>query len=462
MTRLMAGSTEMTADTGQDRSPDLDRLREFVAERDRNAAWFFVGRKAEIDEIEQTCALAFRRFKEGKALAGATRLFQGAPGAGKTALLMHLQQSWAQSGDGNPHPLLVDRPTLDDPAALVLAIAELLDPDKAKQFRQTVTRSRAATVGIGPLGGSGTQATATSPPLAGLSELRRIFPPADWNRPICLMVDEIQNLDPKEGKILESLHLAVDRLPIVPVLAGLSSSQAALTERGGISRLSTGSVFTIGCLDAGQAAEAVRRMMASFRIEAENADVERWAALLERISDRWPQHLQNAMQALGEGLLEFGGVLAKVDERAVTGHALALRLDSYERRRSQEMRDAVILVGNIMAAARDGGLHRHQVVDTIRARIRDRPEGSSARQLPEGMSPTGLLNHLVHRGALQEGEDHRLVCPIPSFRLFLIAEAVRTMFSMGEFILEGIGEHSPTEHDVQLLMETDRDPDPAG
>ena len=58
---------------------------------------------------------------------------------------------------------------------------------------------------------------------------------------------------------------------------------------------------TLGRLEAGQAAEAVRRMLACFRIETEDADAARWAALLERISDRWPQHLQNAMQALGRG-----------------------------------------------------------------------------------------------------------------------------------------------------------------
>ena len=124
------------------------------------------------------------------------------------------------------------------------------------------------------------------------------------------------------------------------------------------------------------------------------------------------------------------------------------------------MRGAVILVGNLMVAVGDGGLHRHQIVDTIRARIRDRPEGSSARRLPQGVSPEDFLAHLVHRGALQEGEDDRLVCPIPSFRFFLIAEAVRTMFDKDEFILGGVGEHSPTEHDVQLLTEMGREPEP--
>ena len=51
------------------------------------------------------------------------------------------------------------------------------------------------------------------------------------------------------------------------------------------------------------------------------------------------------------------------------------------------MRGAVILVGHIMAAVREGGLYRHRIIDTIRARIRDRPEGSSARHLPEGRPP---------------------------------------------------------------------------
>ena len=364
-----------------------------------------------------------------------------------------------------------------------------------------------------------------------------MFPHADWDRPICLMVDEIQNLDPREGKTLESLHLAVDGLPIVPVLAGLSSSQAALTKHGGISRLSRGAVRTLDCLEEGQAAEAMQRMLACFRIETEKADAERWSVLLERISDRWPQHLQNAMQALGEGLLEFGGVLAKVDRGAVIGRARASRLEAYKQRRSPEMRGAVILVGHVMAAVRDGGLHRHQVVDTIRARIRDRPEGSSARRLPKGISPEDFLEHLIptiidwnlcrlpptnpspacgggrvggrfrasgsgrrspakapvtprgppptppaeregsttkrpqhesciahlgiiHRGALQEGEDDRLVCPIPSFRTFLIGEAVRTIFTeWGDFMLEGVGEHSATEHDIRLLDELAREPE---
>ena len=451
----------MTANTRQNLGPDLDRLREFVAERDRNAAWFFVGRTAEIAEIEETCALAFRRFRQGRALAGATRLFQGAPGAGKTALLRHLQEKWAAADTPSaPLSLYIDASALGDPSAIMALIAETLDPEKGAEFRRTTISGGEAKAGVLGIGVGGTWETSTAPPPPDFGALRRLFPAKTWTGPLCLLVDEVQTLTEHQGALIRPLHLAVDGLPIVPVLAGLASSQERLARQGGISRLSIGSTYTIGCLERGQAAEAVRRMLGRLRIDAEDEDAERWAGLLERISDRWPQHLQNAMRALGESLLEVGGALASVDETAVLRRARSGRLDSYGQRMSPEMRGSIILVGNLMAAVRNGGQHRHQVVDTIRARIDDRPEGSSARQLPEGMSPTGFLDHLIHRGALQEGEDDRLVCPIPSFRLFLIGEAVRTVFNKGEFILEGAVEHSPTEHDVRLLTEMAREPEP--
>ncbi len=451
----------MTANTGQNYTPDLDRLPDFIEERDRNAAWFFVGRSTQVEYVERTCDLAFRRFREGTALAGATVLIQGAPGAGKTALLKHLREKWAMADAAlAPAALYVDPSELGDPAAIMTRIAEAIDPAKAIEFRRTTTSGGEAKAGVLGVGVGGTWGAATAPPPPDFGALRMLFPAEAWTRPLCLMVDEVQGLTQHQAALLRPLHLAGDGLPIVPVLAGLASSQEALAKQGGISRLSTGAVHTLGRLDAGQAAEAVRRMLARFHIGAEDAETERWAALLEHDSDRWPQHLQNAMRALGEGLLKAGGVLSAVDETAVLRRAQAWRLESYRQRRSPEMRGAVILVGHLMVAVGDGGLHRYQVVDAIRARIRDRREGSSARRLPNGISPEEFLEHLIHRGALQEGADDRLVCPIPSFRAFLIGEAVRTMFNMGEFILGGIGEHSPTEHDVQLLMEMGRGPEP--
>ncbi len=378
-----------------ERDSRLSALRSFVVQGDRDRARFFVGREQEIAEIEYLCDLALRQFRTGSPLAGTTRVIRGAPGAGKTSLLTHLQERWAAGDERAPLALSVDRQRLANPAALIFDMAECLDPERARAFRQTE-------------------------PFAYLSALRRLFPPETWERPICLMVDEVQNLRPEEGEILESLHVASDGLPIVPVLAGLSNAQDVLAREGRISRLGSGAAHTIGCLEAGLPAEAVRRMLDRFGIEAAEDEAERWAGLLERESDGWPQHLQNGMRALAEGSIATGGRLAAVDEAAVLARAQQWREETYRARCSPEMRRAAPLVGAVMAALPEEGLEEYRIVDLIAAEA-GRREGIGWA-LPEGLSAAQFLDHLVHRGALQQQPDDRLACPIPSFRRFLMQD----------------------------------------
>ena len=75
-----------------DSGPDLEGLRSFSEPSDRGATPFFVGRAGEIEDIERVLARALRHAEAGQRSAGATRLIQGAPGAGKSALLAHLEE----------------------------------------------------------------------------------------------------------------------------------------------------------------------------------------------------------------------------------------------------------------------------------------------------------------------------------------------------------------------------------
>ena len=424
---------------GTNRGPDLEGLRAFVREGDRNRARFFVGREAQIRDIERVCADAFAGFRSGRPLAGATRLIHGAPGAGKTALLSHIAGAaesveWRRPGawrrflrkadENEPRPgaLLVDVVDLGHPARLVLRIAERLDPKRAKKLRQTESRSIGVRAGTGGFGVSGGETVATAPPQTVFSELGALFPPEDWPGPLCLMVDEIQTLRAEQAPVLQSLHLATVGLPIVPVLAGLANARDVLA-RCGISRLNEDGVHTLGRLEAGKPAEAVRMMLDAYRVNAAGADAGYWAARLEEHSDGWPQHLQNAMRSLAEALVEAKGALAAVDEAAALARARERRLRAYRSRRSPEMQEAIYLLARVMAEMPEAGLRRSDAVGSIRSLARD--EGDCGWRLPEGMSPSEFLDHLVHRGALQSGEDDRLVCPIPSFRRFLIEEGAR-------------------------------------
>ena len=425
--------------SGAERGPDLEGLRAFVREGDRNRARFFVGREAQILDIEQVCADAFAGFLAGRPLAGATRLIQGAPGAGKTALLSQVvatvdsaetkgpsrwRRFFRKAGEGNRQPkaMFVDTGDLGDPARLALRIAEWLGPGKAKKLRQTHSRSIGAQAGAGGFGVGRGDTVATGPPQAGFAEIGALFSPEEWPGPLCLMVDEIQTLQAEQAPVLQSLHLATQGLPIVPVLAGLANSREVLARRG-ISRLNEDGVHTLGRLETGQPAQAVRAMLNCFRIESTEAAVQHWAVCLEEHSGGWPQHLQNAMRSLAEALLETNGALVGVDEAAVSARSLERRLDAYRARRSPQMAEAVFLLASVMAAIPEGGLRLHEVVAVVDDRVRR--GGGSGWRLPETMSAPDFLDHLVHRGALQPGEDDRLACPIPSFRRFLIEEGVR-------------------------------------
>ena len=87
--------------------PDLEGLEDYAERADRRPALFFVGRDSEIRTVERLCARALRAIRAGERFEGATLLFQGAPGAGKTALLSELQYRWlgAPATDYAPGPV---------------------------------------------------------------------------------------------------------------------------------------------------------------------------------------------------------------------------------------------------------------------------------------------------------------------------------------------------------------------
>ncbi len=401
---------------GAEHGPDLEGLRAFVREGDRSRARFFVGREAQILDIERVCADAMAEYRAGGKLIGATRLVRGAPGAGKTALLEQiaalfgapkepdgfLGRLFRRAPERAPRlkTLLLDRVTLANPPALAAEIAECLDAGKARQWRQTHGRAVTVQAGAPGMASAGSSETvATAPAAPSFAELRRVFPPQDWKWPLCLMVDEIQNLERDEAATLEALHLGTAGLPIVPVLAGLANARDVLA-RHGITRLNEDGVHTLGRLEAGEPAEAVRRMLDAYRVDTAGADAGYWASRLEEHSDRWPQHLQNAMRSLAEELVEAEGALAAVDEAAVAARARERRLRAYRSRRSPEMQEAIFLLARTMAGVPESGLRRNDAVGLIGSLARS--EGDCGWRLPEGTSPSGVFGPPVSPGRAAE------------------------------------------------------------
>ena len=256
-----------------------------------------------------------------------------------------------------------------------------------------------------------------APEALSFAKLRELKPPEGWTRPVCLLVDEIQQAEGGILPVLNKLHQGRHRLPLVPVLAGLGSSRDHLHDNIGLTRLTRRSVHDIGCLAPEEAREAVERMLDEYRVVRDGRD---WAGWLAEVSDCWPQHLFNGMSALADGLAAAGGRLADVDVDAVTALEAAYREEDYRDRVSPEMEASAGLVAAVMAALPEGGDGRIALAGTVERLAKD----EHGWRLPEGKTPAGFLDLLIHQGALQAtprpGRPRMYDCPIPSLRSYLV------------------------------------------
>ena len=416
----------MTTGRPRGTGPDLDALAAYARRGDRDDALFFVGREPEIATVERLCAEALQAARAGGARKGLTQVFQGAPGAGKSALLAELGRRWT-AGDAPadaPRPVVVPWNMLASEEDVARAILQAVEPKLEADTRQTRSRDVSGRAGLPGLGAGVRTGSSVSPPVLDFNGLTRILPTGSWLRPVCLMVDEIQNVDPAARNVLSQLHLGEHKLPIVPVFAGLGSSSEAL-QRCGLSRPSAGSVHHIGALAPAPAREAVERMLNAYRVDRHGGDRD-WPGWLAGISEGWPQHLHNAMRALAAELADVGGRLASVDADRVAKIEEAFREESYQVRISPEMESARQLLARVLRALPgEGGWPRdileREIARQGRPRGADTPPDDLPFRLPSGMrDSTDFFNHMVHRGVFQLGPGHRYSCPIPSLRDYLV------------------------------------------
>ena len=116
-------------------------LKEFAELPDRDATPFFGGRADEIATVERALERIRRRTQEGhwQPAGGETVLFQGAPGAGKSALLHHFVKLWRSFGRNAPVVVATALTNYVNERTLALRVAEAVDPEIAARFRRSET-----------------------------------------------------------------------------------------------------------------------------------------------------------------------------------------------------------------------------------------------------------------------------------------------------------------------------------
>ena len=280
-----------------------DLLLDWSEAGDRDDPPVFAGR----EDIIARVLRATRRLPPGGG-RGKTFLVEGAPGAGKTALVSEIAKRFQDLGG-----FVVVCPSVPNERDVELAYSDLasaLAGVSPTAVRTTTHGTWGGGARIAGIGGERRRGETVAPPRIrspkDIAALRRDGTSASDVRAI-VFVDEIQNIEPNTAAsaFVEAMHTQ-QSIPALLVCAGLSTSRGRLMDAG-LSRLSLGATVRLGALSPREALDCARRTLeriAGEGLPASRRAIERWANSMAVASDGWPRHLQSHLNACWTTLLE--------------------------------------------------------------------------------------------------------------------------------------------------------------
>ncbi len=425
------------------REPSIP-LELFGRRSDKNEAVFFVGRQDLIAGIESTVAEIESRIRAATVNAGLqpgmvlcnqeTWLIQGAPGAGKSALLSHLQNLWRARENG-PVVVRIEPTELRNESEVTRTIANCIIPNHGARILDSVSAVDGSLGFSMIIKGSGKVTDREQSSTLVLQDLAKLYskgaatvfkrilkggsvkPPE--LRPIVVMIDEVQMFTPEDVAVLFKLHNGAHGLPILAVLYGLAYSKAKLAAEK-ISRFATSSgqshVQTLGPLETGEAAESVRAMLDGYRIKGRGH-----TDLPDRISEwcnDWPQHLFHYMVGLANQLKVNDRDLAGVDAAAVRSFGDRCRVQYYQDRLDvSPISKCTVLLAEVARTIGATGCDWADLEEMLENRVWKKSKVRST--MPKNMEPTEFIETMVAAGMVHQ-VDTTVTMPIPSFRQYLI------------------------------------------
>ena len=398
----------------------VEKLEEFRAEGQRVYPPVFVGREDVIRDIEHTADIVYRKWKAGTPGAsrhGLTRLVQGAPGAGKTSLLTHMEAKWGRETPGPNVPVCVvlDIEEMDSIDKLQEAVERGVPTSMLREWGAPLFRAIAKPLlsAGGPSGvGAGVAIDA-----AGAAMQRRAGGggrPANTKTlpaPLVVMIDEAQNVEPFSAQAagLRLLHQSAGAggIPVLPVFAGLGYLKTHLRQKGiGISRYThpADCFHALEGLPPGRCRELLGGWLNHFDVVALPGEFDPWLDAMVRDTQGWPMHVKSFLDELAGQLAgsKDSGLLSSACLGGVRVGAAKLRAAYYNDRYDETLDIHRRAVAQAMAPMRPG---EALYLDKIAA-IVDRACGN-------GGVGGEVRAALLHSGFLQQIKE-RYHCPIPS------------------------------------------------
>ena len=295
---------------------------------------FFYGRDDEY-EVFQGAANSLRSGIVG----GGTMVFQGAPGAGKSALMLECMEAVKrQSTPDDPWIAVSIRPQTIKSSVDVVMDLVITANEESNRLSKMVSNEiswnlknllqmgeklygELAERGVGVAGftvGGKSQAEHRSDITMTSSRVFRNAAPLLEKFHIVVFVDEAQNTpvaDTTRG-VMDCLHNPIAKISLVTAFFGLSDTEQVL-RRCGLSRFADKRLVNLESLSMESASGSFRRLLdAYYTGDAEEKAV--WANALAELSQGWPQHINRIGVAAGQVIRTNKGRL----ERGLLSQAL--------------------------------------------------------------------------------------------------------------------------------------------
>ena len=393
---------------------------------------FFRGRDREFD-VFRRAANSLHAGRTG----GSTMIFQGAPGAGKSALMGECME--AVRRHSTPEAPWVAVPvnpgSLQSPVYVVEAMVRATNAESerlreitsgsvgAKALDEFLDLGRSLYRELSQRGGGAFGLSVGGRRDEGIIA-ERVFhnaAPLLKNFHLVVFVDEAQNTPAKDTTrdVLDCLHRASHGIPLVAAFFGLSDTQDVLRQCG-LSRFARGRVVNLEPLTCEDAACAIRDAFTAYDFAGTPEDRVAWVERLAELSQGWPQHINSVSVAASS-------VIRDNDYRIDAG-----RLDAAVAVAEEYKQE--YYAGRLAAGSQDPAFYKQ-----LALAAEGKPNGSLPRaELRRLAAPVlenpaldfdDLLTDALHAGLLapiQELPYHYHI-PIPSFADYLRALPVEPL-----------------------------------
>ena len=401
-------------------------LETWLRRTDRSEAGrepFFRGRDAEYGVYRS----AVTSLSEG-IVGGGTMVFQGAPGAGKSALMEECMEAVRRhSTPEAPWVAVAMNPgSLRYPDRVV---REMLDAANAESERLRSRASGTLSRVLGDLLDRGRQILQEIPDrdisVGGVSWSGRerevsasgVFShaaPLLGRFHIVVCVDEAQNtpVDNMTRDALDCLHRDPKGIPLVAAFFGLSDTQKVLRECG-LSRFADERVMTLEPLPDEDAACAIRSAFDAYGFTGMQEDREVWVNELAELSQGWPQHINRVAVAASRVICANGERMdgSLLEQALRCGRE---RKDAYYAGRlAAGSSRAWVYRGLALAAEENGDELSYDRIELLTEEVRGKT----------GQSMDDFLTNALHAGLLAPSRDipDHFRIPIPSLGDYLRA-----------------------------------------